>query len=206
MLHSALIYCTILLDKPYYKGDYTMRKKLQEKMFEISYILELIISLIVAVAVLILGARLFIDMFKLTIFEGGDVLVDILDKAMTLAIGVEFIKMLCKHTPDTVIEVLAFAIARQLIVLHTTPLENLITIISIAVLFATRKFLLEAAILLKQKDLCLKKQQTKSIKKKILMINHNYIVKITSFTQNLNGILICRSFLFSTFKRCFEIV
>lgn len=161
MLHSALIYCTILLDKPYYKGDYTMRKKLQEKMFEISYILELIISLIVAVAVLILGARLFIDMFKLTIFEGGDVLVDILDKAMTLAIGVEFIKMLCKHTPDTVIEVLAFAIARQLIVLHTTPLENLITIISIAVLFATRKFLLRSCDTLEAEGFMFKKTTNK---------------------------------------------
>ena len=65
----------------------------------------------------------------------------ILDKAMTLAIGVEFIKMLVKHTPETVIEVLAFAIAKQLVVMHTTP-ENFITVVSIAVLFATRRFLM----------------------------------------------------------------
>ena len=49
--------------------------------------------------------------------------------------------MLCKHTPETVIEVLLFAIARQLIVEHTSTMENLIGIISIGILFATRKYL-----------------------------------------------------------------
>ncbi|MDO5397398.1 MAG: phosphate-starvation-inducible PsiE family protein [bacterium] len=122
-----------------------MRKKIQEKMFEFSYILELLISCIIGIAVVILGVRLFFEMLKVTTASGGeDVLVDILDRAMTLAIGVEFIKMLCKHTPATVIEVLLFAIARQLVVMHTSPLENLITIVSIAVLFTVRKFLLRA--------------------------------------------------------------
>lgn len=118
-----------------------MRKKLQEKMFELSYILELIISAIVAAAVIVLSVKLCIEVFGTSIWQdNGDVLTDILDRAMTLAIGVEFIKMLCKHTPATVIEVLLFAIARQLIVMHTTPLENLITIVSIAILFAVRRY------------------------------------------------------------------
>jgi len=41
-----------------------------------------------------------------------------------------------------VIEVLAFALARQLIVGHATSLENLITVAAIAILFAVRRFLL----------------------------------------------------------------
>ena len=87
------------------------------------------------------SVKLCIEMFNTTLWENGDeVLVHILDSAMTLAIGVEFIKMLCKHTPATVIEVLLFAIARQLVVMHTTPLENLITVVSIAILFAVRKY------------------------------------------------------------------
>ena len=47
----------------------------------------------------------------------------------------------CKHTPETVIEVLLFAIARQLIVEHMTIFQNLIGVIAIAGLFATRKYL-----------------------------------------------------------------
>lgn len=67
----------------------------------------------------------------------------ILDDAIILAIGAELIKMLCKHTPETIIEVLAFALARQLIVGHAAPWENLITVIAIAVLFGIRRFLLK---------------------------------------------------------------
>ncbi len=120
-----------------------MRKKLQDKMFEMSYLIELFISLLVSLAVVILVAWIVIDMFNISFVQRGiDSLVVILDKAITLAIGAELIKMLCKHTPETIIEVLAFALARQLIVGHTTPWENLITVVAIAILFVVRRFLL----------------------------------------------------------------
>jgi len=112
-------------------------------MFEISYLIELFISLLVGIAVVILAVWIVIDMFNLSFVEHGiDSLVVILDEAITLAIGAELIKMLCKHTPETIIEVLAFALARQLIVGHTTPWENLITVVAIAILFVVRRFLL----------------------------------------------------------------
>ncbi len=121
-----------------------MRKKLQDKMFEISYLFELFISVIVGVAILLLGIRLAIDTVSISIHSDGiSGLVEILDDAIILAIGAELIKMLCKHTPETIIEVLAFALARQLIVGHTAPWENLVTVFAIAVLFAVRKFLLK---------------------------------------------------------------
>ncbi len=121
-----------------------MRKKLQEKMFESSYIFELLISFVVGIGILIFTARLIVDTASLAIsFEKVDSMVKILDDAIILAIGAEMIKMLCKHTPETIIEVLAFALARQLIVGHAKPLENLITVIAIAILFAVRRFLLK---------------------------------------------------------------
>ena len=121
-----------------------MRKKLQDKMFEVSYIFELFISVIVGIAILLLAVRLIIDTINPSVYsEGVNALVKILDDAITLAIGAELIKMLCKHTPETVIEVLAFALARQLIVGHAAAWENLITVIAIAVLFAIRRFLLK---------------------------------------------------------------
>ena len=122
-----------------------MRKKLQDKMFEISYLFELFISVIVGIAIIILGIQLIADTFHTAIKpEGVDSLVRILDDAIILAIGAELIKMLCKHTPETVIEVLAFALARQLIVGHASPVENLITVLAIAILFAVRRFLLKS--------------------------------------------------------------
>lgn len=120
-----------------------MRKKLQDNMFEISYIIELCISILVGLAVAAMAVWIVIDMFRSSFFENGiDSLVALLDKAITLAIGAELIKMLCKHTPETIIEVLAFALARQLIVGHAAPWENLVTVFAIAILFAIRRFLL----------------------------------------------------------------
>ncbi len=120
-----------------------MRKKLQDKMFEVSYLIELFISLLVGVAVLVLSVKTVVDLCQTSFLQQGvDSLVVVLDKAITLAIGAELIKMLCKHTPETIIEVLAFALARQLIVGHAAPLDNLLTVTAIAILFAIRRFLL----------------------------------------------------------------
>lgn len=120
-----------------------MRKKLQDKMFEMSYLIELFISVLVCIAVVVFAIQIGIEIFSSSFLKAGtDSLMVILDKAIMLAIGAEFIKMLCKHTPETIIEVLAFALARQLIVGHAQPWENLITIIAIAILFIIRKFLL----------------------------------------------------------------
>ena len=113
-------------------------------MFEISYIFELLISVIVGAAILVFAVKMVIETFTVSIFSSDmSALVGILDGAITLAIGAELIKMLCKHTPETVIEVLAFALARQLIVGHAAPWENLVTVVAIAILFGIRKFLLK---------------------------------------------------------------
>ena len=52
--------------------------------------------------------------------------------------------MLYLHTPMTVFEVLLFAIARQIIIDHSSPVNSLLGVIAIAILFATRKFLFVA--------------------------------------------------------------
>lgn len=130
-----------------------MRKKLQDKMFEVSYLFELLVSFIVSAAILIFAARVIINMFDFSVFfKGEGSLMVVLDDAITLAIGAELIKMLCKHTPETVIEVMAFALARQLIVGHAAPWQNLITVVAIAILFVVRRFLLNRHDMLETPD------------------------------------------------------
>lgn len=119
------------------------RERLQKFMSDFSYVLELFISCIIAIAVIILCVRLFGSMVNIAMFSGEEkILETILDRAMILAIGVEFIKMLCRHTPETVIEVLVFAIARQMVIIHKSAAETLVEVIAIAILFGVRKFLL----------------------------------------------------------------
>ncbi len=120
-----------------------MRKKLQDKMFESSYLFELLIAFIVSISILFFAVRMVFDLIHLGLaFESTSSLMTVLDDAIILAIGAELIKMLCKHTPETIIEVMAFALARQLIVGHAAPWQNLITVVAIAILFVVRRFLL----------------------------------------------------------------
>ncbi len=130
-----------------------MRKQLQDKMFELSYIFELFVAVIVGLAILVFAVKMIYDTFNFSLLaKDPNYLLIILDAAITLAIGAELIKMLCKHTPETVIEVLAFALARHLIVEHKNPLENLTTVVAIAVLFAIRKFFLQKHDMLETPD------------------------------------------------------
>lgn len=59
-----------------------------------------------------------------------------------LVIGIEFMKMLCRPHTGNIIEILIFLQARHMIVKQTTPLEDLLTVVSICILFFFRRFML----------------------------------------------------------------
>ena len=58
-----------------------------------------------------------------------------------ILIGAELLKMITSYTIDSVVDVMLLAIARQMIVEHTSPQENLLAVLSVGVLFVIRKFL-----------------------------------------------------------------
>ncbi|MCL2457039.1 MAG: transporter [Defluviitaleaceae bacterium] len=68
---------------------------------------------------------------------------EILSALFILVIGIELAKMLIKHTPESVIDVLLFTIARQLVMYHDRPIDNLIGVIAIAGLFAAKKYFMK---------------------------------------------------------------
>lgn len=119
-----------------------MKEKLKTWMNQSASYLELIISIVILLAILIASISVIAE---LGIFNGQWLNISsfetFLSHALALVIGIEFIKMLIKHTPGSVIEVLLFAVARQLIVYHTTMLELLLGIAAVAGLFAIRKYL-----------------------------------------------------------------
>ncbi len=119
-----------------------MRKYFEGKVYSAAGVLELLISALLVVVILVLGVQLAGEILSADTYLGeNDVLSRLMGEALSLAVGVEFIKMLCRHTPSTVIEVLMFATARQMVVEHTSPGQTLMGIISIAILFATRRYL-----------------------------------------------------------------
>ncbi len=60
---------------------------------------------------------------------------------LNLVIGIEFIRMLIKHTPGSALEVLLFAIARHMVLSDESALELVLGVASIAGIFAIRKYL-----------------------------------------------------------------
>lgn len=119
-----------------------MSNRVKRYILSFADILETIIGILLAVSIAVLVIFLFSNL-KVIVLDpkNTETFNVLLASAFNLVIGIEFIKMLCKHSPDTVIEVLLFAIARKLIVEHTSTSENLVGIISIGILFATRKYL-----------------------------------------------------------------
>lgn len=119
-----------------------MKNTLLTKLYGFSFILELLISVLLAIVLILFGFQIFIGIFQAGPITSSAALSIYIEEIMSLAIGVELIKMLCKHTPGTIIEVLLFAIARQIIISHDTMVTSLIGVICIAILFAVRKYLL----------------------------------------------------------------
>ena len=117
--------------------------RVRKILYESCDILELVMALIVGVGIIIaiIGvvpelANLWSHRHNLSEF------MEFLDTVLGVVIGIEFLKMLCKPNTANIIEALIFLIARHMIVQTTTATEDLISVISICVLFVFRRFML----------------------------------------------------------------
>lgn len=118
-----------------------MKKYATAFLRKVSTFLELFISMMLAVGITLLAIKLAFSLRNIPYLDIYPNYEDLLETCFNLIIGVELIRMLYQHRPSTVFEVLLFAIARQIIIDHANPLNSLIGVIAIAILFATRKFL-----------------------------------------------------------------
>lgn len=118
-----------------------MRKYVTLLLTHLASILEFFISVMLSIGIILLSIRLAGSLSNIPNLDVYPNYEDLLETCFNLIIGVELIRMMYYHTPDTVFEVLLFAIARQIIIDHSSPLSSLIGVSAIALLFATRKFL-----------------------------------------------------------------
>ncbi len=117
-----------------------MKMTLQTIMQKMAFYVELVLSAFLLLVVVALSVRLIAQSVPQVWSQQIDVMY-YLESAMTLAIGIEFVKMLCTHTSETVIEILLFAISRQMIVEHLSATETILGVGAITGLFAVRKYL-----------------------------------------------------------------
>lgn len=109
---------------------------------------EIYISILILIGIVLLSFKvshdLYIMVLKMSQGTYNISMENFLSTALELIIGIEFVKMLAKHTPSSVLEVLLFAIARKLITNYGSMLEDLIGVAALALLFAIKKYLIPA--------------------------------------------------------------
>ena len=113
----------------------------------IERILILIENAISVITVIILSFILlfeFLNIFAnpLAYMSSTGAVTSYLHEMLTIVVGLEFVKLLMHLTPANVLEVLVLAISRSIIVSHGNAMDNLVGIVCIVMLFATRRFLI----------------------------------------------------------------
>lgn len=119
-----------------------MENKLRKILDRVSVLLELVMAAMVfaAIVISILSLKIpFREFLKNRLAEGA--FLEFMGYLLNIVIGIEFFKMLCRPGAKTVLEVLMFVVARHMIVHDTSAVENLLTIIGIAIIFVIKKFL-----------------------------------------------------------------
>lgn len=121
---------------------HSQRVRIQSALHEIAFYLELAAAALVIVLIVCQIIGLAIEMFSQpSALIHSESFNHFLELCLNVVVGIEFLKMLCRHNMDAVIEVLLFTLARHLIINQHSMVEGLLCIVSIAILFVVRKFL-----------------------------------------------------------------
>ena len=112
-----------------------MNSDFRDKLSNAATAVEITLGMVILIACIVSGIGMvaMTDMNKL--FGDPAYLQARMSSACLIIIGIELIKMITSYTIDSVVDVMLLAIARQMIVEHTSPIENLIAVLSIGILF-----------------------------------------------------------------------
>lgn len=119
-----------------------MWNKVRKVICEISEATELLMAVVVIIGIFVAVIALVPEgmHYWQTRMQPG-AFVHFLDAVLEVVVGIEFVKMLCKPSAEHVIEVLIFLISRHMIIQTTTAWEDLLSVVSIGILFFFQKFM-----------------------------------------------------------------
>lgn len=119
-----------------------LQNQIPNLLYRVAQFLEILVSLALVAAT---GVALLAVIREVGVLwdNGGSAAAfhTFLGHAFSIVIGIEFLKMLCRHNMSSVVEVVLFATARQIVVEHTNPTETLVMVIALSIMFLIRKHL-----------------------------------------------------------------
>lgn len=119
-----------------------MRKTLREKLHRLAEYIELVVAIIITFVVIVSVISMIIRILTHpTEIHDEETFYAFLESALSLIVGIEFLKMIIIPTTENVIETLLFAVSRQIILDHNITV-TIVGIISVTILFLIKKFLI----------------------------------------------------------------
>lgn len=125
---------------PNSKDEGVGKYKPGELITHITDYVEIVISALMLIALIISTIVIIKDYPILWTGSGDSGFTTILGYFFNVVIGIEFIRMLAKHTPGSALEVVMYCLARHVIVDGGGALDKLLCVAAIGGIFAVRKF------------------------------------------------------------------
>lgn len=119
-----------------------MLSMIKKMLYRLTELVETIVSVLMILVIAFMLLHLFHEVFvQIEVPTDRLMMERFLTEVLGLVVALEFVKMLIKHSPSTIAEVLLFTIAKIMITKNRTSLELLFGALAVAALFATRKYL-----------------------------------------------------------------
>jgi hypothetical protein len=129
------------------KAKSRVRKLIKDKLSGILHYFEVglaVISIILVILGVIHLLREIPHFSRLMAKDGiQTALQELFSDILLLVVGVELAIMLVRRTPESLVEVIFFVIARKMLIKTDAFYEILIGVVAIAILFAVRKYLID---------------------------------------------------------------
>ena len=117
-------------------------EKIKKGVHKICECLELCAAGLVLIGILLSAIGLFSEKgLFVNLMQDTSLFIHYLEQVLLLVIGIEFLQMLCRPNADNVMEILIFLVARHMIVGTTTPLEEIVSGISVSLFCGLRRYL-----------------------------------------------------------------
>ena len=89
--------------------NHNIRKHFNELIYNTARYTEIVLSIVIIIVIALSGLRLILTTAGTSVMDmDTSFFTSFLSQALSLVVGVEFVKMLCRHSAQTVVEVLLF--------------------------------------------------------------------------------------------------
>ncbi len=114
--------------------------KVRKILSKMSGILEKVIAGFLIVGIAVGCINLFIQTMDISLASYSGYIESILVTAFNMVMAIEFVRMLIKHSLNSIMEVLIYSFARSVAIGHMDAVMTVISIVSIVLLLLSRKF------------------------------------------------------------------